>query len=508
MKRITHVLLTVSLFSLTAMAQNEQALWTVKATKKVSNFGRYQEVEINNAAIEKIYYSTENYIQLPFADINGNVMMADMVLKPMEKVKVKTNNKQYRSDILIPKTFAGKIRNAAYGSNILLTIAPRYISVQAYLDNENILLEPDKRNLNEFVLIHTPDIVYKQKPWECGMTDDMSVAKKTQRTLSAASPLASADKCVFVFVDCSNALYSNQGSDVQSTINYVYSIWNNLRTSYANEQMNVLISEINVWTGRDSFDASGSSFAANLSFANFYKDNYWGNMAMLLDWSNVNGGIAGGYGWAKSLSPNTCGNYDTSRTPVWNFGSFAYCNLNGGGTFINAPVPTLDWQIEVCIHELGHLFSSWHTHSCRWPGGAIDNCVAVEAISGNPPCTPGPAPTNGGTIMSYCHLSSVGINFNNGFGTLPGDTIRQFVVNNSCISNCTSCITNDVIGNIVVTSFQQKEVTNQLIANGNLTTPNGFLKLDAGSKIILQPGFRVTAGNKVQAIIDGCGGIR
>ncbi|MEO6189163.1 MAG: GEVED domain-containing protein, partial [Saprospiraceae bacterium] len=50
---------------------------------------------------------------------------------------------------------------------------------------------------------------------------------------------------------------------------------------------------------------------------------------------------------------------------------------------------------------------------------------------------PGPPPTNGGTIMSYCHLTGYGINFNNGFGPLPGDKIRASVVAAKCLG--TSC---------------------------------------------------------------------
>jgi hypothetical protein len=504
MKNIFSSFIFSCVFCLMAVAQNGQPLWTVKAVKQVENFGGYKEVTINAAAIEKLYFSNENYLQLPLTDRNGNGLIADLVAKPMEQVKVKLNNHHYHSDVKLPKTFSGRIRGVGDVNNVVLTIAPNYISMQAYLNDENILLEPDSRNRNEFVLMHTPDISYQTKPWECGMTADLPAAAKKQQPISTAGTLSSSDKCVFVFVDCSNALFMNQQSNVQNTVNYVYSIWNNLRTAFNNEQLNVLISEINVWTVADPFNTMSTSQVANRSFADYYQDNYWGNMAMLLDWSGVNGGIAGGYGWAKSLSPNTCGNYDATPNPSWNFGSFAYCNLNGSGTFINAPVPALDWQIKVCVHELGHLFSSWHTHSCSWPGGPIDNCVAKEGTCAEN----GPAPSNGGTTMSYCHLSSVGVNFNNGFGPLPGDTIRQFVVNNPCISNCTSCVTNEVIGNIAVTGFQQKEVTNQLIANGNLSTTNGFLKLDAGNRIILQPGFRVAAGNKVQVIIDGCGGIR
>src|SRR5690606_19303077 len=85
----------------------------------------------------------------------------------------------------------------------------------------------------------------------------------------------------------------------------------------------------------------------------------------------------------------------------------------------------------VIIHELGHVLGSNHTQSCVWNGNntPIDNCGPhyYTVTNTNPFGTIDGAncynssnpilPTNGGTIMSYCHLlSSVKINFQNGFG--------------------------------------------------------------------------------------------
>src|SRR5690606_19866260 len=95
--------------------------------------------------------------------------------------------------------------------------------------------------------------------------------------------------------------------------------------------------------------------------------------------------------------------------------------------------PTYNWTVLVLTHELGHNIGSPHTHSCSWPGGAIDDCYEVEGG-----CSPGPDPgPAGGTIMSYCHLSgNPGINFANGFGTLPGNRIRNRVTNANCLYEC------------------------------------------------------------------------
>jgi len=72
--------------------------------------------------------------------------------------------------------------------------------------------------------------------------------------------------------------------------------------------------------------------------------------------------------------------------------------------------------------------------------GAIDSCGTTEG--GCPKGAP-PGP-NGATIMSYC-VTGVGggggfVNFNNGFGPLPGAAIRNFVDNSTCIPDCAACL--------------------------------------------------------------------
>jgi hypothetical protein len=85
----------------------------------------------------------------------------------------------------------------------------------------------------------------------------------------------------------------------------------------------------------------------------------------------------------------------------------------------------------VITHEMGHLMGSNHTHSCVWNGNntAIDGCAATEGSCARPG-----NPSNGGTIMSYCHLQGVGINFNNGFGPQPSAVILNKIANaGSCL---------------------------------------------------------------------------
>ena len=45
---------------------------------------------------------------------------------------------------------------------------------------------------------------------------------------------------------------------------------------------------------------------------------------------------------------------------------------------------------------------------------------------------------NGGSIMSYCHLVSAGINLNHGFGPEPSALMRGKIANASCLTTCTT----------------------------------------------------------------------
>src|SRR5690606_2449176 len=104
-------------------------------------------------------------------------------------------------------------------------------------------------------------------------------------------------------------------------------------------------------------------------------------------------------------------------------------------------------------HEMGHGFGSPHTHACAWNGNntAIDGCGPAAGYSEG--CT-GPIPPEGGTIMSYCHLTGVGINFTLGFGDQPAALIRNTIDSKDCLA--TNCIDTDDYCNI---SIEELSVT-------------------------------------------------
>ncbi|HNL39674.1 MAG TPA: fibronectin type III domain-containing protein, partial [Saprospiraceae bacterium] len=222
--------------------------------------------------------------------------------------------------------------------------------------------------------------------------------------------------CVRVFFEADYALFQNKGS-VQATIDYLSAVFNQVATLYANEGISTRLSQVFVWTTPDFYSTTSSSSA--LTQFQSFRTSFNADIAHLV---GIGGNNLGGIAYVDVLC----------------FQAYSYAYSDITTTFSN--VPTYSWTIEVLTHEMGHNLGSNHTQWCGWSGGALDNCYTTEGG-----CAPGPPPTNGGTIMSYCHLSGAGINFSNGFGTQPGNKIRSEVSSATCLSptcappgNCTA----------------------------------------------------------------------
>lgn len=239
-----------------------------------------------------------------------------------------------------------------------------------------------------------------------------------------------------MYLETDYSMYEYYGS-VENVANYVTGAFNQVILLYANESIDMTINELVVWDVVDPYPGTNTGDALN-QFRNGLAGNYNGDLAHLIARSTE---FSGGRAYVNVLCNSTYG-----------------VGVSGVNASYN-DVPTYSWTVMVLAHEIGHNLGSSHTHSCAWNGDgtAIDDCGNVYYINNNyddngdgivdnladaqyfSPCFDNInniIPSEGGTIMSYCHLNNVGIDLSLGFGQQPGDLIRNRVANASCLTVC------------------------------------------------------------------------
>lgn len=267
-------------------------------------------------------------------------------------------------------------------------------------------IDADRENTH--ILYNDRDLK-KSFAFECATPDDgLGYAIEELQSSPASRDV---DDCVRVYIEIDDDIVTQKGGATPAT-NYITGLFNQSIVLYNAESINMMINEIYAWTTPSPYN--GSSSGAMLNAFQDYTDEFNGNIGHLVSYK-ASGGIA--------VLDNLC-----SSNPDWR-----KCFSSIDATYQN--VPTYSWSVMVISHEMGHVVGSKHTHACAWNGDntAIDGCAG--GTEGNCP-VPG-IPPEGGTIMSYCHLTNVGINFNLGFGPQPGNVLRNRVnATNNCLTSC------------------------------------------------------------------------
>ncbi|HNS11378.1 MAG TPA: DNRLRE domain-containing protein [Bacteroidia bacterium] len=229
-------------------------------------------------------------------------------------------------------------------------------------------------------------------------------------------PAAVSSNCIRLYWELNHDIFLDKGS-VNNSVNYAVALFNQSAILYANDNIPVELSQVFIWDVPSPY--SGPGTANYLQQFQSYRNTFAGDLGHLL-------GYSGSGGVAASVNGLCATNIDYSQ-----------CYSGVSGSFQNVPV--YSWSVEVVTHEQGHLLGSRHTHGCVWNGNntAIDGCGPSAGYPYEGSCSGASVPSGGGTIMSYCHLAGVGINFSLGFGSQPAAVILNKFNSSSCLSACT-----------------------------------------------------------------------
>lgn len=280
-------------------------------------------------------------------------------------------------------------------------------------------------NMTDYIIYAEKNLT-KLPGFTCHSTDTKGF-DETAVDLNRASPTT--DRCVTTYFELDFDLYEANNSDLTQTINWLTSVFNNVQTLYDNDDLNIAIKSLYVWTTPDPYTGEFSWEYMQ----QFYEMRpiFDGDVGQLLGIDSGLGGVAVGIN-------GLCTESNYSYSDVF---------------FDHQTVPVYSWTVMVIAHELGHLLGSQHTHGCWWNGNnsAIDGCattVNIQYAEGECLIEDIPAPEVGGTIMSYCHLlGEIGINFANGFGPQPAARIANRINNATCLgSDCITTCINQIAG--------------------------------------------------------------
>jgi len=369
----------------------------------------YELLTVNNRALESVLQSADDFyevtvpvqgrstLKLELVEVNILAEEGYVMTKPSNTLKKVNHGKHFRG-----------IVKGNQKSVVALSI----------FDNEvmGFISEPGRSNLvigrledKSSHIIYEDNDLREKFGFDCA-TEESDIEYTIEELQNSESGSRALSDCVRLYIEVDNDIYVDKGSSISNVTNFTTGLMNQVATLYANEQINVVLSPLVIWTQPSPYNSTSSSGMLNAFLAN--TGAFDGDLAQLLSYK-ASGGIAYVNGLCSS-------NPDYSK-------SFSSINPS----YQNVPV--YSWSVMVITHEFGHLFGSSHTHACAWNGNntAIDGCYGTEGS-----CPQPGIPSNGGTVMSYCHLTSVGINLNLGFGPQPGNLIRSRVQNASCTQAC------------------------------------------------------------------------
>lgn len=252
------------------------------------------------------------------------------------------------------------------------------------------------------------------------------------------------DDCSGIYVEADYDLFLNKGG-VLETVDYITALFNEIQLLYEIDEMTIFMSELMVW------DVESPYFG--ITDTGILLDLFG---TTTVDWEGDLGHLvtlaaSGGLAWVDVF----CSPDQAIRKAV------------SGISPTFAEIPIYSWSVEVIAHEMGHNMGSPHTHACFWNGDdtAIDGCGPEAGFDEG--CDED-LPAEGGTVMSYCHLTDVGIDLGLGFGEQPGDHMRARILASDCLESCDLTVMDMTItGGLISTTCDNAPIYRQLSVENN-----------------------------------------
>ncbi len=436
-------------------------------------------VTINKETLAKIRNNNKDNFTLVIPFENDTKLTLNLEKKSFTasdfKITVAENNTLSTLDYNPAVFYSGAVKGQSNALVALNFFEDKVTGVLSF-QGQNYNVGPYERGGEDSFVIYKEQNLNVPNPFECSTEDPVDFHMEP-----VSSSRSSQNKKVSVYIECDNHLYKNLGSSSARVSDFTTGLFNIVSILYKNEEVELEISEIKIWSTPDPYPNTSAKKARN-DFASRLNGNFNGDIAHLLSNYKVNG---------------TPPNGGSANIDVLCDKDIAVSYTNVTTSYLN--YPTFSWTAYAVTHEIGHNLGSPHTHSCLWPTGPIDNCWCPEGG-----CTQGPEPTSSGTIMSYCHLDpgwttscslssdNPGISFSAGFGRQPGDLIRNKIANASCLSNYTPVVIPFTAAASVrnETCFEEK--------NGSIT-----LDLENGSSPYT---YKWSTGARVAVLRDLSGG--
>ncbi len=462
---------------------------------------------------EQVLNNPSKYITLNIPS-GSDILILDLMEVPASfyDFKVETNSgKNIDDSTLNGKHYRGMVRGQDNSLAALSIYNNKIMGIISTSDGKILNIGKISGDSNH-VLYDEADLI-EPPVFECGnnsdyISDDLQLLYDNLQNNSSVQTVATMnDKCIKIYFETDYEIYQNLDYSTANVIEFVMGLFNQVAALYTNESINVELSEIFIWDTDDIY-STDICYALKQFIDYRYSVPQGSNLAHLLTYT-----ASGGGGWSEGTG---------GLLPV-EYPTIGDCNYTWPGDPNPGPhahskilldfedFPIYSRSVKVITHEIGHNLGSRHTHACIW-NSKIDDC-------GNVVSPPRKAedegygcfdedyiilPADGGTIMSYCdHIDTIGVNFNHGFGTQPGDLIRAFVDSkNDQLDNCYTrpeylIITDDVMdGDIDLQS------ANNTIISSNVIHSGGTAEYKAGQSIILKPGFHAKEGSTFRAYID------